>query len=561
MSDDLRRFYMRAAETPEGWYDPRSQMRAVSTGSAPRSSVAQMVSNHEIYHSHLATTTGYGTVSILVGALVHLGHGTFEGLFDQLLTQSFLCHEEYATVSSIFVSGKGQFQKELLRDFPLYQTFLSSWGGVLEEAPHPILAQIAIENLTRAAMQGGIDERLARLAPENWPNLDLADQDSPSARLDSLRDPAFLKVLFRARPDLKGGEDKLAERFLGGNVEPTESEALLRSDTGQRFLDQFAATYYRVAQHRLRAQNQICADFNGHSAFTETLIIAAQTLVGEVKLPFRRPREGEGYLDQVTAEIAQEYLVLSDELPVAIFADIRDTAELGSDFLLNGTGSESWVQIVAAPKSRLQKQYKIEDESAADLLAWPEDPLTCLRRRIVDPETGLLKYIEILGIPDIPTLHVFAQGWGEVGRVTASTSVLALQSDHWREIWLPVFQGIGVVPVLCDADPFALMRQWRRAEASVRYRRLSMAFEMGDGAIEKKVEVFCWKLEGQPLVFFCPVSSVTAGALERYARHLGATFQQDGQFLEDDREALLPAVSHLLQEERQFGFGWSGNWE
>ncbi len=123
-------------------------------------------------------------------------------------------------------------------------------------------------------------------------------------------------------------------------------------------------------------------------------------------------------------------------------------------------------------------------------------------------------FIELLGVPSIETLQQFAAQWGELGRVTASTSVLGMQSDDWLQTWLPIFRGIGTVPVLVDSDPFALMRRWNAAGLKVHYRRLSMAFVGDDGEETRKVEIFAWAVNDQPMIFFCPVSGVMSGALE-----------------------------------------------
>lgn len=553
MADSLEKFYMSA----EGWYDPASQMRAVFSDKDPRSSISLMVSNHEIYHSHLATTTGFGTVSILIGALVHLGHSALEPLFNQLMIGSLLCHEEYATISSIFVTGKGDFDDSLLENYPQYQAYRSAWQELRDLAPHPLLAQVAIENLTRAAMQGGIDHQLSRYASDEWHSFRLKEEDAPSERLYSLRDVGFLKVLFRAKPDFHGGKAHLADRLIAAKLSDEESCGLLHSEEGQEFLDEFAYLYFRLAQNRLQSQGQTCLDFNGHSQFTDPLITKAQALAGEtVLLPFRRPHDDESPIDQVSSELAQEYLMLSDEPYNAIFADIRDVEELGADFVLGGTDGKKWVQILAVPKCRLYAQYRFEDESAVELEAWEEETITCLRRRIIDEDTGRVQYVELLAIPDIETLQHFAGQWGELERATASMSVLAMQSDEWLNTWLPVFRGMGPIPVLVDSDPFSMMRRWNKAGLSVHCNRLSMAFENSQRNQERKIEVFAWKVGDEPMIFFCPISGALSSALQRYARRLGENFSVNGEFIQDAMNALIPAVSHLLQEERQFGFGW-----
>ncbi len=84
-----------------------------------------------------------------------------------------------------------------------------------------------------------------------------------------------------------------------------------------------------------------------------------------------------------------------------------------------------------------------------------------------------------------------------------------------------------------------------------------MAFVDDKGEETRKVEVFAWAVDDKPMIFFCPISGVMSGALEKYARSLSDSFAPEGAFLETAKDALTPAISHLLQEERQFGFGWT----
>lgn len=555
----LKQFYMAGnASSAEGWYDPRTHLRDVAIGSDPRSTDARLAALHETMHSYLNSTTGFGSCMSLAGGLARRGEDGFEPLVTYLLQGAVLCHEAFATATSTFIVGNHRFDGALLEQYPDYIEYFEVWRSLIDAAPHPMLGYIAIVALTRAAMQTGLVTDWTRQPLRDWPETELVGLDNPDERLTTLLSQGFLKTLFRVQPTVQEQEQVWVEALSSGQVDEGAFKSGFATGGFQTIHDAFEKAYFRLAQHRLEAFGGVCLDYNGHMPSTKILIEKIAGEIGSDALPtYRTPRADESYEDVLTSEFALENMLLATAPYPAFFVDVAALEGFDPNDFLIGVGKSKHVHLVTMPKSRLIAQYEFEPESAAEVADWPLDPITILRRRIVNADTGHLDSIEILGIRDPQALGSFAEGFEQLDHVAAVASLQGMQADLWRSNWMPIFESFGTLPIIMDTDPFAMMRQWHRQGQTVKTHRLIMekpAFDNGEDA--RRCEIFCWRVEGQDMIFLAPVTAATAAAISHYAGQWPEAFVADATFIEDARTELTFALSHIIQEERMFGFWW-----
>ena len=67
-------------------------------------------------------------------------------------------------------------------------------------------------------------------------------------------------------------------------------------------------------------------------------------------------------------------------------------------------------------------------------------------------------------------------------------------------------------------------------------------------------EIFVWYLKKQGLVYFAPMTANLAGAITHQARKYPDHFGSDAAFVEEHRDLLTRAFSHIIREEWAFGF-------
>ncbi|MEM1300087.1 MAG: hypothetical protein AAGH68_12505 [Pseudomonadota bacterium] len=540
------------AALAEGAYNTHTHTRHVQAGADPRSATDRMVSLHELYHSYLNDTTGYGLCLIMAGALTNHDPGRYGNVLAVLMAGALKTHESFATAASIFGAAGGWFDETLLDGYPDYARYLNTWRSFLDAAPHPILAYQAIENTARAVMQTGLVEDLSRCAVKEW--LEQAfTAAAPDQRLTSLLSPAFAKVLFRVTVDetLPGGPELTA--LLDGEMSHEAFRDAFRTGDLDPALDALGHAYYRLAQHRLRADNETCLDYNGHQEFTEALIEQTAAVVGDaLRRSYRAPTQSENELDLIIGDFVQERLLLNEHPYPALLIPSTQVQEEKQAAMPVGPAEGGWVQLIALPAPKAAALYRFDPESAGELTKAPQ--LTAIRRRAVNDD-ATLSHIELFSLVAPDDLREISAHWGAIEAIVPIVSMTTLQDEAWRAVWLNVFEAFGDMPVLMDRNPFSWMEGLaERREDKVDVGRIRMAMEDTDPP--QFFEIFCWRPRGSGFLLFTPCSAAVAGALAAQAKRWPETFIEDTGFIDAERTLLQRALSHVTREEHVAGFGW-----
>ncbi len=554
LPETLEHFYLNGSNMPSGSYDPKTQARRIRTGEDPRAPTARMASNHELYHSMLATTTGFGTVSILTGAMMAHGKEEMRTLFQQLMRHSHYTHEAFATASGLFSVSRGaSYDTDLLKDYPAYQTYFNLWQPLMAKAPHPILAQVALEQLTRLAMQPGLDLTLAKKPITDWQGFRLDTPLQPDARLKKLLSEEFLEVMFRAKPQLDRHAQLVVDQLHNNSLTIGDGRALIRQAKNDIVLDAFGGLYFELAKHRLDNLGLPSLDYNGHMAFTQELTQLTEIYLGVI-LPFRPPKTDETREDILLADFASETLTLHEGSLPAFIVDSEDLVNFDAHDFLGGTKEEPRVHILGYNKARLRNQYTFDPESSELLNLWPYDPLLALRRRITDTNSDELQAIELIGVSTPEALGKLAKLWPNHTKYVPIVSARTLQDELWRKTWFEILRGLGPLPVLLDISPFAALRSWRSNGLKILYHRVTMQFE--GNAVEEaaKFEIFVWYIEQERLIYFTPLTANLAGAIAYESRKYPNHFISEASFVNENQDLLILAFSHVVREEWTFGF-------
>jgi hypothetical protein len=488
-------------QTDKGFYDPINNERKIFLGKDRGSALAHMVSWHESHHAFLNSSTCHGNAMIFAGALANAGNDCFVQLVERMIDVSLNTHETYATVSGISAATRGDFDDQILENYPDYQPLLQSFKDIFPSTSRPVLSVMALTSCARAAMQTPIYKTLIEQPCDLWTNIDLDTIGKPDERFRLLMTHSSVERAITAMKntlhDAGGQYATIANTNISANTERQiwlSADSVLLDRVCKAAFDAFA----ELLHHKLDATCQ----FDNQKKGLAKLIRKVEDYAGEnLKIQFWTPSSQEDDEVSVFVDFRNEQLVLSDRPLPAMIISFATHQATTVDFFVHDADGQRYVQFIAMPVEKARTLYMPLE--GAELLTNPTENIVTGFRRRWAPQ-GLEPRVELLLLePDEAPAVLKSLASDEVD-IYVVYALSLLQTTNWVLKWLLAEGSVDRMLVLIDDDPIELITRHgdRGADLHLTYLKAKSNPEL-----DEHTEILCFTAGDElDVIYFTPCS-------------------------------------------------------
>lgn len=535
-------------EMSRGSYSPSSTNREIAFGSKSSAELNEMVSFHESHHAFLNASTTFGIAMVYCGALVETNEKPFMALLSDMIDRSIVTHETFATVRGLLTASYGDISAPLLEDFPSYKVHLDRFIDKFEPDQGIGLANMALSNAARIAMQTPIYAWLLETPCARWYELPLEGWNTPDQRFKTL----LKRDLIRDAKDALRQELAQSESPLKVFAEPdagfkAEWNALSKASPDDFVTAELAA--FEVFAKALKEAGHHPSGYDDQKEQLVELTEKIQSALGpDSNQQFVTPKEGEDY-EAVIGDFRREILSLRDVgLPLFI-TDLEEQDPKVIEAFIHKGSQGNHLQFASMPLDKAAKVFQIAENCAA-LRRLSDENISGFRRLAHAPEGGYR--VEWLAVSDDE-----AQRLVENIRDTAiykTVSLITTRDEVWVADWQePTGFLDGHVGVVIDDDPIAVMERLASDDDQVQVigYRMNMPVQDQGNII---LDLIAFRAANKPdRLYYTPCTSSLRTAVLKLAHDRGAPFKIEKELPQPDQKYLADTLFNLLQEEGRFG--------
>jgi len=531
-----------------GSYSPSSTNREIAFGSQSSAELNAMVSFHESHHAFLNASTTFGVAMVYCGALVEVDEKQFMELMGDMIDRSILTHETFATVRGLLTASYGDTSAPLLRDFPSYQAHLDRFIDKFEPDQGIGLANMALSNAARIAMQPPIYTWLLETPCNRWHELPLENWNDPDLRFRTLLKRNIIREAKNAMREVLAQSDSALNIFTKRDAGyKAEWNALSKAAPDDFVAAELAA--FEIFAAALKDASHHPSGYDDQKERLSELTEKIQAGLGpNSNQKFMTPKEGKDY-EAVIGDFRREILSLRDVgLPLFI-TDLEEQDPGVIEAFIHKGSQGNHLQFVSMPLDKAAKVFQIAENCAA-LRRLSTENISGFRRLAHAPEGGFR--IEWLAVREDE-----AQKLVQIINETVihkTVSLITTRDDIWKSDWQqPTSFLNGPLGVVIDDDPIALMELLADDSDQVQVvgYRMNMPVQNQDTII---LDLIAFKAAKEPdRLYFTPCTSSLRTAILKLASDRGAPFKIEKELPRADQKFLADTLFNLLQEEGRFG--------
>lgn len=533
-------------EVSRGSYNPKTTKREISLRGKSSSDLNDMVSFHESYHSFLNGSTTFGIAMMFCGSLIKLNERPFAGCVSEMIEHTILTHETYATVHGLLTASRGDVSSSLLNDFPAYQSHLDRFIDIFEPEDGIGLANMALANAARAAMQTPVFTWLLETPCEQWYKLPLDTWNDPDLRFKALLKPDII----REAKEAMFGELMKSSSTLNALTKPDCSSSDQWNAISRAESDDFVPVYqaaFKIFSKKLEQLGFNQAGYDDQREQLSVLISKVEIALGpDSNKTFLLPKEGEDY-ETVMGDFRREVLSIRDhELPLFI-TDLKEQEPNVIQVFVHKGNSGQHLQFVSMPLQKAERLFQITTNSTA-VKRLNTEHLTGFRRLARTPEYQ----VEFLNVSENEARNLI-ENIPEV-KLYNTVSLVTSRDQVWLEHWTGenklLSQNLGII---IDDDPIFLMNQLalEGVDVNVFGGRMEIPVENQDSIV---LDFIAFIKTNEPQKFyFTPCTLSLRTAILKLADDKGKPFTIERDLPEQWQNYIVNTFFNLVQEEGRFG--------
>ena len=535
-------------EMSRGSYSPSSTNREIAFGSKSSAELNEMVSFHESHHAFLNASTTFGIAMVYCGALVEIDEKPFMALISDMIGRSIVTHETFATVRGLLTASYGDISAPLLKDFPSYQVHLDRFIDKFEPAVGIGLANMALSNAARIAMQTPVYEWLLKTPCERWHDLPLESWNDPDQRFKTLLERDVIREVKEAMRQVLAHSESPLKVFSEPDVDfKAEWDALSNAAPDDFVPAELAA--FEIFAKALRVAGHHPSGYDDQREQLAELTAKIQSALGpDSNQLFTTPKEGEDY-EAVIGDFRREILSLRDVgLPLFV-TDLEEQDPKVIEAFIHKGSQGNHLQFASMPLDKAAKVFQVAENCAA-LRRLSDGNVSGFRRLAHAPEGGFR--VEWLAVSEDEAQRLVKNI--QDASIYKTVSLITTRDDVWLSDWQEPARFLkGHVGIVIDDDPIALMDMLAIEGDRVHVvgYRMKMPVQ-GQGNII--LDLIAFKATKVPeRLFFTPCTSSLRTAILKLASDRGAPFKIEKELPGTDQKFLADTLFNLLQEEGRFG--------
>lgn len=535
-------------EMSRGSYSPSSTNREIAFGSKSSAELNEMVSFHESHHAFLNASTTFGIAMVYCGALVEIDEKPFMALISDMIDRSIVTHETFATVRGLLTASYGDISAPLLKDFPSYQVYLDQFIDKFEPAVGIGLANMALSNAARIAMQTPIYEWLLETPCERWHDLPLESWNDPDQRFKALLERNVIRNAKEAMRQVLAQSDSPLKVFSEPDADfKAEWDALAKAAPDDFVPAELAA--FEVFARSLQEAGHHPSGYDDQREQLAELTAKIQLALGpDSNKQFMTPKAGEDY-EAVIGDFRREILSLRDVgLPLFV-TDLEEQDPKVIEAFIHKGSQGNHLQFASMPLNKAANVFQIAENCAA-LRRLSDENISGFRRLAHAPEGGYR--VEWLVVSDDQAQRLVEDI--QDASIYKTVSLITTRDDVWLSDWQkPACFLKGYVGIVIDDDPIALM-DILAVEGDLVHvvgYRMNMPVQDYGNII---LDLIAFKATKEPeRLYFTPCTSSLRTAILKLASDRGAPFKVERELPGTDQKFLADTLFNLLQEEGRFG--------
>ena len=540
--------------TNSGSYDQIEWSSRIRT--AARSPQARIVTVHEMLHSDLNNSTGFGTILIVLADICRKNPENIEyrEILKKLVHRCRTVHEVFATTGGFILLDEESVTEELLQFYPDYLRYHQIGLSLCRPFKGFTLRYNSLYSVVRACMHSNAVAHVLQKGFDKFRLTDLRATDCPDNRLNILRfgltDQFWMDAIGKAHEECPNQEfwKCIDEEEKGIRTNVIASEPRFDS-----LVDDLIRSLYKSATEVLRAKGIDSLSFNGHQEYTQPLLDSAKKLhpANQTLHPTLQASQDEDHEELIVRNLEYERLELHSPYEAQLYLLEEIQKEQWASLVTGEKGNEHFF-ICARPAAKLKKQYRFDQATEKYLDRNGNEPLLFIRKSGIDAETKQ-RIVQFFLVHSPQILDSFFNECVGMTKTYSSLSLSVYLNGEWKAKWNNALTSKTQQTLLMDISPTAVLKFWAKTDGcKVGYEFINL--QLDDDI--RSVLAFDFQTGKWPLVL-APCSSVTADGFIMYMQSSQVPencFRHKEEVVSQNQFLLSVTLGHLFREEPWFDF-------